>query len=376
MSSQRANEPAERRAAASATTASDSGTTGSATTASDSGTTASTAGAHGAGGAGGAGGAAGALRGPLFQFLALTLAWGASFLLMSVALRALSPAQVAIGRMLLGAATLAGLMAVTRRPWPREPRILAHLAVAGLLMGIAPFLLYAWAGQYIPSGLSSIYNASVPITTMLIALAALPGERLTRTRSAALVAAALGIVVLAAPWTFTSGDSDGHYYLAQLACLGAAACLGSGFVYLRRFVARYDYDSITIAATQVGIGALESLPLIPFIALTPITPDPAAIAAVLALGTIGTGIAYIWNTNVVKAWGATAAAGVTYLMPVVGVALGILVLGETLRWNEPVGAVIVILGVLISHKRLTIPRTRRLRRTRPDVPPPHENPGR
>lgn len=304
---------------------------------------------------------AGSVRRPLLQFLALTLVWGASFLFMRVALRALSPAQVAIGRLLIGATTLAMIMVIARKPWPRDPRILAHLAVTGLLMGIAPFLLYAWAGQFIPSGLSSIYNASVPITTLLITLAALPSERLTRTRSAALVAAAVGIVILAAPWTFTSRASDSHYLLAQLACLGAATCLGSGFVYLRRFVSGNDYDSITIAATQVGIGALESLPLIPFIALTPIKPDPTAITAIMALGTIGTGITYIWNTNVVKAWGATAAASVTYIMPIVGVALGIIVLNETLHWNQPVGAAIVILGVLISRSRLKTPPTRRRR---------------
>jgi drug/metabolite transporter (DMT)-like permease len=58
--------------------------------------------------------------------------------------------------------------------------------------------------------------------------------------------------------------------------------------------------------------------------------------------------------NVLRAWGPTATSGVTYVTPVVGVALGILVLGEHLSWNEPVGALIVIAGILLTQQRVRI----------------------
>jgi drug/metabolite transporter (DMT)-like permease len=48
-------------------------------------------------------------------------------------------------------------------------------------------------------------------------------------------------------------------------------------------------------------------------------------------GGIGTGIAYIWYTNVINAWGATVASTVTYLTPIGGVLLGVLLLGETVH---------------------------------------------
>jgi drug/metabolite transporter (DMT)-like permease len=47
---------------------------------------------------------------------------------------------------------------------------------------------------------------------------------------------------------------------------------------------------------------------------------------------------------------------VTYITPVVGVALGILILGEGLSWNEPVGAVVVFLGILLAQDRLRLTR--------------------
>jgi threonine/homoserine efflux transporter RhtA len=73
------------------------------------------------------------------------------------------------------------------------------------------------------------------------------------------------------------------------------------------------------------------------------------VASMVVLGGIGTGIAYIWNTRIIRTWGATLASTVTYVTPVVGVTLGVLVLHETLHWNEPVGAALVILGILTSQ---------------------------
>jgi drug/metabolite transporter (DMT)-like permease len=47
---------------------------------------------------------------------------------------------------------------------------------------------------------------------------------------------------------------------------------------------------------------------------------------------------------------------VTYITPVVGVILGVLVLGETVSWNEPVGALVVFLGILLAQDRLRLGR--------------------
>jgi drug/metabolite transporter (DMT)-like permease len=51
----------------------------------------------------------------------------------------------------------------------------------------------------------------------------------------------------------------------------------------------------------------------------------------------------------VRAWGAARASTVTYLTPVVGVTFGALFLGEGVHWNEPVGGLIVILGIVASQ---------------------------
>ncbi len=282
------------------------------------------------------------------QYLALALTWGASFLFVELGLEGLSPVQVVLARLVVGALTLAAVAAVTRQRLPRERVVWAHLTVTALLLCVAPFLLFAWAQQSISSGLASIYNATTPLMTTLVALAALPEERPTPARVAGLLTGFAGVLVVLAPWRGLGGGA----LSAQAACLLATACYGAAFVHLRRTIAPRRIPALSVATVQVGLGAAVLLALAPFVAATPVTLGPGVVLGVLALGGLGTGLAYLWNTTVVVAWGATGAATVTYLTPVVGVALGAVVLGESIAWNQPLGAAVVVAGIAVSQGRL------------------------
>jgi drug/metabolite transporter (DMT)-like permease len=80
------------------------------------------------------------------------------------------------------------------------------------------------------------------------------------------------------------------------------------------------------------------------------------VLSLVGLGALGTGVVYIWNMNVLAAWGPTATSGVTYVTPVVGVILGVLLLHESLGWHEPLGAVLVFLGILLTQQRIRLRR--------------------
>ena len=287
------------------------------------------------------------------QYIAAAAVWGASFLFIKVAVEGISPAQVVLGRLMGGAILLALIMVLTRRRWPTGGRTWLHLFAIGILLCVVPFLMFSWAAQYLPSGLSSIFNATTPIATILIALAVLPEERLTRVKTVAMFIAAGGIILVLGPWHFLADVQDANF-LAQLACLGGTTCYGLGFTYTRRFFRSHSYDSVTVAASQIGAGALVIAALTPFIGRDPVNLTPAIVVSIILLGAVGTGLAYIWYTNVINAWGATIASTVTYLTPIGGVLLGVLVLHERIEWNEIVGGIIVILAVLVSQGRLTL----------------------
>jgi len=294
-------------------------------------------------------------RGTTAVFGAAALVWGSSFLFMKVALHGMSPAQVAIGRLFLGAAALTVLMLLGRHRWPRDLRTLGHIAVTSLTFCVIPFQLWAWAGTRLPTGLSSIYNATTPLMTMMMVLAFGRGERLSREQGIGLVLGAAGVAVILQPWRLLADTGVlAGTALAQMACLGATACYGFAYAYTRRFLASRDIPPMSLASTQIAIGAGFALLLTPVVGLGAMDLSPRVVGAMLGLGVLGTGFAYVWNQRVIRDWGPTAASTVTYLTPVVGVVLGIVVLGERLAWYGPVGAVVVLLGILVGQGRVRL----------------------
>ncbi|WP_307787671.1 DMT family transporter [Mycolicibacterium sp. S2-37] len=291
------------------------------------------------------------------QFALLAATWGSSFLFVEVGLEGLTPVQVVWARMAGGAVALTCVALVARVPIPGRDVVWLHIGVVAVLLCVVPFLLFAWAQQYIASSLTSIYNATTPLMTMLVAMAALREERLTARRISGVSVGLAGVLVVLAPWEGLPGGP----LVAQLACLSATASYGVAFVYLRRFVAPRRLPAVTVATLQVGIGA--AIMIILGLATARRGADhgvdlsASVVVSMVALGVLGTGMAYVWNTNVVAAWGATAGATVTYLTPVVGVTLGVTLLGERLSWNQPVGAAIVLVGITMTTGTELRPRT-------------------
>ena len=287
------------------------------------------------------------------QFLAMGLVWGASFLFIKVALTGVSFGQVAWARTVLGALTLAIVVIVMRQRMPRDPIVWVHLCVLAVFNCVVPYLLFAWAEQYVSSGLASIYNATTPIMTAIIATLAFRVERLSRGQVLGVVIGILGVFVIIGLWNYESLTGS---LWGQLACLGATACYGVAFGYIRKFLLHREITGTTLAFTSIGVSAVMFLALTPVVAWSAVRLDVWVVGSLVLLGALGTGLAYVWSFNVQRAWGPTSTSTVTYITPVVGVALGIMILGERLSWNEPVGAAIVILGILLAQNRLRWPR--------------------
>ncbi|HEX5729372.1 MAG TPA: DMT family transporter [Microbacterium sp.] len=294
------------------------------------------------------------------QFVLTGIIWGSSFLFMKVALDGISPGQVVWSRLLLGGLTLGLFVALRRDPLPRSLKLWGHMTVLALSFCVVPFLLFSWAQQHVTSGLASIYNATTPIMTAVMAGLLFRVERLKPVQIAGILAGILGVMVIIAPW---QGLDLNQSLIAQFAILGATACYGFSLAYMRKFVSHSGMSALVFSFLNIGIAAAIMLVLTPFVALTPVALNPWIIGSVVLLGCLGTGVVYIWNQNTLRAWGPTRASTVTYITPVVGVALGIAVLGEELSWNEPVGAVVVFVGILLAQDRLK--PLHRARGTRP-----------
>lgn len=283
------------------------------------------------------------------QFVLAGIVWGASFLFMKVSLTGISPAQVAWTRILLGALTLGALVLLRREHLTRSLKVWAHLTVLGLTFCVIPFLLFSWAQQHVSSGVASIFNATTPIMTAIMAWLVFRVERLKALQVVGIGVGILGVIVIIAPWQGIALDGS---LVAELAILGATASYGFSFAYMRRFVSHTGMSALAFTFGYIAMAGVVMALLTPFLVLTPVRLDVPIIVSLLLLGCLGTGIAYVWNQNTVRAWGPTRASTVTYITPVVGVILGIVILGETVTWNEPIGALVVFLGILLAQDRL------------------------
>jgi drug/metabolite transporter (DMT)-like permease len=124
-----------------------------------------------------------------------------------------------------------------------------------------------------------------------------------------------------------------------------AACYGLGTTLMRRAYAGRTSSATALSAVQlVCATAWMTIAMLPTEGLPSSTPGLLPSLSIVALGALGTGIAYILFTNLVRSVGSATASSVTYLMPIVSTLLGVLVLGEAIGWHEPIGTAVILLG--------------------------------
>lgn len=262
----------------------------------------------------------------------------------------MTPYGVAFGRCLLGALILMLLMKFRKLKLPRSPSTWFRLWVVSLLLNSIPGVLFALAQQQVTSILAGIINAATPLMTILVMLFAFREERVTTNQILGLIIGSLGILIVFGVWNGLGENSATSVVMLLLAVL----CYGVSFPYSRRNIIPLKLPTEVLASTQL---ILASITLAPLLFLSGFTHDKLEfmpILAMLALGIFGSGFAYIWNFKIIKEAGSAIASTVTYLTPLVAVAMGLLFLGEPLTWNEPIGGLIVLAGAAISQNRLVI----------------------
>lgn len=261
----------------------------------------------------------------------------------------MSPTQIVGARLTFGAMALG--IAVRFFGVARYPRGLDEwrlVAGQAVISNVIPFALFAWGEERVTSSLASVMNATTPLwTAALAALALVPGERLNLRRSAGLLLGMLGVVVILQPW-----NSGGGEVVGELACLGAGTMYGVGIVYTSKFISG-RMPPMTAAVGQVTAGA--AIAVVIAVVTTIVSHDTMhletdIVLSVVTLGAVGTGLAFLLFMRLIEMNGPTAASTVTFLMPIVGVLLGVVVLDEKVGWNVAFGGVVVIAGVLLVRR--------------------------
>lgn len=290
------------------------------------------------------------------QLALLAVIWGFSFFFIKVGDQGMAPLLVVLGRMTFGAATAWIVAAIRRERLPRSFRVWGQLAVIAFFFNTLPYALFAYGELYVSSVLAGIFNATTPLMVAPLAMAFLPAERPGTRRIIGLVIGFIGVLIVLGIWSGLGGSA----LAGSLMCLGAALCYGIATILARRLLVARTEDLIALAACQLILGAIEVAVFVPFLAHLPSHLAIGPLASVLALGVLGTGVAFMLQYSILRQAGAVVASMVTYLIPIVSTLAGVLLLGEAVSWNEPSGAAIILLGVLISQGTIQKLRQHRL----------------
>lgn len=286
----------------------------------------------------------------LYRFIATGVAWGSSFLLIKWGLESLSSVGVAFGRQFIGAVTLLIIAAATHARLPRSWSALGHIAVVAFLLNAFPAFLFAYAEQHVSSVMAGMLNATTALMTMLVISFAFREQRINRNQVLGVFIGFIGIVLVTG---ILEGTRESEWQ-GVLTLLLATLCYGISYPYSQRHLAGMDYSPLSISATQVGLAAMMLLPfaLVDGTFNAPITGN--AIVGMFILGAVGTGLAYVWNFQVVQMAGSAIASTVTYLTPIVATVLGVALLGEHVTVPQLLGGLLVLLSAALVQKRFQI----------------------
>ena len=281
-------------------------------------------------------------------YLALGLVWGCSFIFIELGLVFLSPFGVTFVRCALGAITLLIFAKARKVELPKGKSIWKKLWVVAMLLNVVPGVLFAFAQQYITSALAGIINATTPLMTLIFMLLIFREEKIKREQVYGLLIGALGVVTVMGVWK----ELGGNQLIGVIALLIAVSCYGASYPYSTRNVIPLGLKPEALATGQLLMATMTLLPLFIFDGFSSNNYETKSIIAMLCLGIFGSGFAYIWNFSVTAAAGSAIGSTVTYITPVVAVIVGWLYLNEEIAWHEPVGALVVIIGALLSQGRL------------------------
>jgi drug/metabolite transporter (DMT)-like permease len=270
-------------------------------------------------------------------FAAVSVLWGVPYFFIRVAVDAgLSPGFVAFSRVLLGFAVLLPLAlrrGALRGLWARRRWILAYTVLEIAI----PFPLIAWGEQRISSSLTAILIASLPLVVAVIGGRLDPAERARGLRLAGLLVGFAGVVALLGLDVAGQPRELAGAAAVLVATLGYAA----GPMIIKHRLR--ELQPLGPVCASLGAATVVLAPLAVLGAPSEV-PGADAIASIVVLGIACSALAFLAFFALIAAIGPGRASVITYVNPVIAVALGVTLLDERPGPAALAGLLLVLAG--------------------------------
>jgi drug/metabolite transporter (DMT)-like permease len=282
------------------------------------------------------------------MLVSLSILWGGSFFFSKVAVAAIPPFTLVLGRTGMASMALILVLRALGHRLPRDRGAWRRYATMGLLNNVIPFCLIVWGQTQIASGLAAILNATTPLFTVVLAHVLTRDERLAPMKLLGVLVGLSGAVVTIGPELL---GGIGRHGLAELAVVAAAISYGFAGIFGRRFKGA---NPMVTATGQLTASTTMMLP----IALIVDKPWQLAMPGVtiwgawIALALLATSLGYILYFRILATAGATNVLLVTFLIPVSAILLGAAILGERLDSHAFAGMALIFAGLALIDGRL------------------------
>lgn len=287
------------------------------------------------------------IRNPLalFAFAFVGFIWGSNFIFMKLATELISPLQIVFVRVFFGFVPILIFASAKGAIQLSHLKHCHHFLAMGLLATIIYYFGFAKGTSLLTSGIAGAISGAIPLFSMFAAALFLKEEPITKWKLIGTLLGFIGILVLARPFGAELGSdtTQGALYMV----LGAMS-LGFSFVYAKRFISPLQISALALTTYQLGVGLLISLFITDFTGISNITTSTLSlVSSIFGLGILGTGMAYLCYYFIIEKLGALTASSVTYIPPVVALAIGGGLLGEAIELRDYLATGLILMAVAI-----------------------------
>jgi drug/metabolite transporter (DMT)-like permease len=284
--------------------------------------------------------------------LALATLWGASYSLIKVGVETIPPVTLIAARTLIAAALLLAIVRWRGLGLPRDRVTWRRFLIQACLNSAIPFTLIAWGERWVDAGLATVLNSTAPIFVFLLTAGITRHEPVTLRKLLGVVSGMAGVCLIIGAQALSG---FGEQLLAPLAIVAATICYAGAAIFGKTFK---DLDPILPAAGSLICGAAILLPASLLIDQPwTLMPSRDSILALIGLSVFSTALALVIYFRLVHTLGSVGVTSQAYLRVPIGVAIGVIFLGEQLTIVAWLGLACVVIGVAA----MTAPRAHALR---------------
>ena len=276
----------------------------------------------------------------LALLLLLATLWGGSYTFIKLGVATIPPITLIAARTAIAGVLLVALMRWRGIRLPGDAATWRRFLFQACLNSVIPWTLIAWGERFLDAGLATILNSTSPVFTFLLTAAITRHEALTGRKLFGLLAGIFGICLIVGVQALSG---LGEQLAAQVTTVLATICYAGAAIFSRGFK---ELDPMAPAAGSLLAGAAILIPL-SFVVDQPWTlaPSVSSLAALLGLAVFSTAAAFVIYFRLIQTLGSVGTTAQAYLRVPIGVALGVVFLGESLTSTAWIGLACVVAGV-------------------------------